>query len=371
MTEISRRTLFRLSGLSTLAAGAVTFEPILVSPASAVTNRQRFNLTASGHPLLTDSSGEYGIDTGVSTIPQSFGFDEAASVDSLFVVQRTELGAQTDNGNLVITRFLKDGRTRFVPNGGQMKVLGAGHGGGLGVEHYPGVSDPYLWIECNVNAGGRGEGICRIKYRDTTTVPDTRPNLDRNPAVPNVAPVLSGWMEPRAYIDHRFQQLALCYKNADGNRRRIVVYCMADIRTSNAAVINNLSSLTPKLDRVVIRHEAPFNEPYEPNVSKEPVQGFCVYGDFAYLWQGGAGEKTRITSYDLAAPPPPAGAGNEYVDFVERADVTIWKDMARREAEGIAVRHDFGSDGVGDQLVYGLVKSDDTLWLAYKQGFTT
>jgi hypothetical protein len=354
MSELSRRRLFKLGGATTLAAAGLPLEASLVPSFAGAT--ARFDLSTAGHPLYVSNGASYAVTTGVDTVPQNFGFDEMA--DALFVNQRTLSNAQGDPsalGNLVISRFAEASPKSVVS---QMKVIRAGHGAGLGVEHISGSLNPYLWIEMGVNADGAGTGVARLQYRATTTSPtDTRPYLGADhPDYPNVAPVYSGWDRPRAYIDRRYDQLAIWYRSTGPDFTfRVVVWRMADVRTPNPAVINNLSTLSPIRDRVIAG---------TGNGTSYPVQGLCVYGDYAYFLQGSDkyttpyGE-THIRCYDLTQP-----SGG----IVQDTTITIWSSMARREPEGLTVKV-ASSGAANDKLVYGLVDGPKSYWLAYKSGF--
>jgi len=357
MLEISRRRLFQLGGATTLAAAGLSLEGAL-TPASAISPRRRFKLAADSHPLYT-TSGEasIGLNTGVHSIAQSFGFDEPGN--ALYVVQKAVQGGPAD-GNILISRFSGTNPTSVVSS---MKANAAGHGGGLAVEHLPQDNDAYLWIERAADATGRGTGIARVHFTPGATI-----DLGALTTYDDVAPTYSGWKWPRAFFDHQYQRLTIWYRSTASIpfQIRVLVWEMASIRTAAPEYdIRDLTTVAPIFDRTI---------ECEGSTDGTPIQGVCTYGDFVYVLQGnGNADPITLRSYDLASTAPKLDMRWTYIQIWPRKNAAGDVVRAPREPEGLCIKKGASIDGTDDKLVFGIVFDqggvDNKYWLAYKDVF--
>lgn len=223
-------------------------------------------------------------------------------------------GADRDRrGDLCINEVAPDGTVRAV-----MYVRGAGHGGGLGVEHVDGR--PWLWLETDadpVNSGfAYGKRIGRLAFTPDAVVDAGSAHIEVFDPVPG-----SSGLTPSVDVDHG----RIGVRHGPPGAEEYRVYELDAFRRR---------AFTPLYT---------FPARYR-------TQAWCLYGDLVYQNEGSA--------YGTTNPLPGNSWWNVYDittgKTIERRFNTTALGLSHRETESITVRR----TPDGPQLVFGFATQE-------------
>lgn len=293
--KISRRSV--LSALGAAAALGTTSRFAWAAD-QAVPQSARFDLTDPAEELFRARELEG------ARVMQSFAFDMRNQ--RLFTVQVSDSSGDHDPeaaGDLTVTLLDYSGNKH-----GHMYLRGFGHGVSIGVEPDEGTS--YLWTEVDARPEGsssRGVRLARFLFADGTTLTNTSPGLVKH------APIPTAYATTCA-IDPVNSRMAMRYRPASstGTPYRFAIYDLAEVKGNPVPV--------PLVDIAT------------PAVVSGTFQGYALYGNYLYLYEG--------NSYEVSPAP-----GNVYITsvdvntggVVQRFHSKAGRTLDFREPEGLAV----------------------------------
>lgn len=282
-------------------AGGVMRSAGLRAAVAGLPNVEPFDLTVRSNDFLIKKSLQDG------TVMQSFGFDSVNK--RMYTAQLSQVSGADERGDLTVTQFDLDGRKT-----GAMYLKGFGHGVSFGVEPYSGGA--YLWTETNARVyvgdngkkTSRGTKLGRFKFVNGGTVGNKSSGLQTFD-VPDVENIT-------ATIDPVNKLVGARYKSASTGKWRIAVWELADLKAG--------------------KYSAKLADVVQPKTKSSSFQGYALYGQFVYLYNG--------TAYGSDNPAP---TGNTYITSVDLAKGGVihqgpthsvaGKKLDFREPEGLAV----------------------------------
>ena len=255
------------------------------------TNGLIYTAQVAGHCDLTYASA-------TKTATASLGGDDNATAGDMCVTQ------------LSLTGTIK----------ASMYLLGFGHGVSIGVQ--PTSSGTYIWTECDASDSGYGTCLARFAFSDGALLWPTHPSVQRLYPVADAVGITPS-------IDMANGILLTRHRLPDGTP-----YLTAYDLTAAAGgdFSGPLASLRQPVFTTSDGTEATF-------------QGYCSYGQYAYLLDGDANvDDIYTTSLDLN------GTANNSSGYILRTHSAADASVTPREPEGMAIY----TGGSAPRLCFGI-----------------
>lgn len=196
-------------------------------------------------------------------------------------------------GDCILTKVKPDGTQEY------MRMVEFGHGNTIAVE-WDEEGNDYLWIPSVGGLDSSNAGVSRIEWKADALYQE------------KAGDTWEGGLfnqNPNCAIDMESGRLLMCQTISSG--RKCYIYDLEGFISGE--VTEPLHSFTMPT----------YNEPGQPGSTY--LQGFALYGEYFYTYEGGANELITIHTFDLD--------GN----WIHSRNVLGYADLEYREAEGMQV----------------------------------